>query len=240
MKISKKNIFLGTSLVFVVWIFSAIIIHYCFSSPEDRGTFGDMFGAINSLFSGLALFGIIISILIQQNELNLQRKELKDTRLEFKTNRITTIMFKQLDYLNSIIDKAVFNDSISSEQSKTRIDEFVYSIDRLYLDDKRPSVEKLINENQIVIRGTSVKVISILDGLDNLFQTYNLDKLESKQMRKIFKTNISPSFLKLLFYRSLFVQQVFSEDSKIKPVGKITVESEKKQYIRISKFGEEE
>ena len=46
----------------------------------DRGTFGDMFGGLNALFSGAAFAGIIITILLQRRELELQRKELKLTR----------------------------------------------------------------------------------------------------------------------------------------------------------------
>lgn len=55
----------------------------------NRGTFGDMFGGINSLFSGLAFAGIILTILLQRKELKLQRDELKDTRAEFKIQNET-------------------------------------------------------------------------------------------------------------------------------------------------------
>lgn len=48
------------------------------------GEFGDMFGAVNSLFSGLAFAGIILAIFLQQQELKLQRKELKQTRAELR------------------------------------------------------------------------------------------------------------------------------------------------------------
>jgi len=54
---------------------------------SDRGTFGDMFGAVNSLFSGLAFAGIIIALIFQKQELTLQRKELRDTREELKGQR---------------------------------------------------------------------------------------------------------------------------------------------------------
>ena len=43
---------------------------------SERGTFGDMFGAVNALFSGLAFVGVIIAILLQRQELQLQRTEL--------------------------------------------------------------------------------------------------------------------------------------------------------------------
>jgi len=54
-----------------------------------RGTFGDMFGSVNALFSGLALAGIILTILLQRKELKLQREELRDTRKEFETQNET-------------------------------------------------------------------------------------------------------------------------------------------------------
>ncbi len=51
--------------------------------PSDaRGTFGDMFGAVNALFSGLAFLGVVYAILLQRQELILQRQELAATRQE--------------------------------------------------------------------------------------------------------------------------------------------------------------
>ena len=44
------------------------------------GQFGDMFGSVNALFSGLALGGIVLTLLLQRQELALQRKELALTR----------------------------------------------------------------------------------------------------------------------------------------------------------------
>ena len=39
----------------------------------DRGSFGDMFGAVGALFSGLAFAGVILTIYYQTQELRLQR-----------------------------------------------------------------------------------------------------------------------------------------------------------------------
>jgi hypothetical protein len=41
-----------------------------------------MFGAVNALFSGLALAGVVCAILLQREELKLQRAELELTRQE--------------------------------------------------------------------------------------------------------------------------------------------------------------
>ena len=69
-------------LVIIIWIISGIIVWLIFNNWEKSAAFGDTFGFINSLFSGLALAAIIFTIHLQKNELALQRKELKYTRKE--------------------------------------------------------------------------------------------------------------------------------------------------------------
>ena len=49
---------------------------------SGAGTFGDMFGGVNALFSGLAFVGLIYTILVQKEELALQRKAIKDQSME--------------------------------------------------------------------------------------------------------------------------------------------------------------
>jgi hypothetical protein len=48
------------------------------------GQAGDLFGSVNSLFSGLAFAGVIVAILLQREELQLQRQELAQTRKELQ------------------------------------------------------------------------------------------------------------------------------------------------------------
>lgn len=72
--------------VFTIWLLSWILIDL-FIADSDRGTFGDKFGAINALFSGLAFAGLIVTLLYQKEELKLQREELAQTRGELKGQR---------------------------------------------------------------------------------------------------------------------------------------------------------
>ena len=51
-------------------------------SWEQRGQFGDMFGALNTLFSGLAFAALAYTLHLQRTELALQRQELAQTRAE--------------------------------------------------------------------------------------------------------------------------------------------------------------
>ncbi len=68
--------------VFLLWALSWGLLAE-FVPRAERGAFGDMFGAVNSLFSGLAFAGVIWTILLQREELRLQRREMTTTRKEF-------------------------------------------------------------------------------------------------------------------------------------------------------------
>jgi hypothetical protein len=91
-------------LAIILWFGSWFFIDYLYSDVSDRGSFGDKFGFINSLFSGLALAGIIYSIFLQQKELSLQRTELKETKEEFRDQNFQTTFFNLLKTQNQLAD----------------------------------------------------------------------------------------------------------------------------------------
>lgn len=68
----------------IIWGVSGFIIWYYFPDNQDRSTIGNMFGAINALFSGFAFLGVIITIYLQKKELEYQRIELFETKNELK------------------------------------------------------------------------------------------------------------------------------------------------------------
>ncbi|QQK58642.1 hypothetical protein FJD32_003460 [Shewanella sp. LC6] len=67
-------------LLWITWPISSLTI-------GQAGVFGDSFGIVTSMFSGLAFAGMIITILLQREELRLQREELKETRLEISEQK---------------------------------------------------------------------------------------------------------------------------------------------------------
>lgn len=81
----NKKILVLIFLTFVI-LFAGYfyIVTYFYPDLMSRGQFGDMFGGINALFSGLAFLGVIYAIWLQREELSLQRKELELTRKELK------------------------------------------------------------------------------------------------------------------------------------------------------------
>ena len=95
----KQNIE-GTKSLLWIWIVIAIIgviamwslswwlISKYIDDPTNQGSFGDMFGAVNALFSGLAFAGLIVTLLYQKEELKLQREELRETRNELNAQKL--------------------------------------------------------------------------------------------------------------------------------------------------------
>lgn len=74
--------------VIALWGLSWWLINKNINCSTERGTFGDMFGAVNALFSGLAFAGLIVTLLYQKEELKLQREELKETRNELNAQKL--------------------------------------------------------------------------------------------------------------------------------------------------------
>ncbi|HRZ21783.1 MAG TPA: hypothetical protein P5184_08955, partial [Bacteroidales bacterium] len=73
---------------FIIWFVYLIIGLFTFQDNVNAGAFGDSFGILNTLFSGLALGGVIFTVYQQKKELELQRQELKATREEMQKSTI--------------------------------------------------------------------------------------------------------------------------------------------------------
>jgi hypothetical protein len=72
-------------IIALAWLLGAwylMTYHYYTGNETKAGQLGDTFGVLNSLFAGFAFAGLVYTIL-------LQRKELKETRAEFKQQNVT-------------------------------------------------------------------------------------------------------------------------------------------------------
>jgi len=89
-KIKPLWIAIGCVLIVIMWFFLGILLPQFIVGDNigERGQFGDMFGAVNSLFSGFALIGVVFAIILQQRELRSQHKEfVKQTESQQKLLR---------------------------------------------------------------------------------------------------------------------------------------------------------
>ena len=87
-KLSNYKVLVICSSIATIIIWALTFILFATNWDKDeRGTFGDMFGAVNALFSGLAFAGLIVTLIMQHEELSLQREELAQTNDELAAQR---------------------------------------------------------------------------------------------------------------------------------------------------------
>lgn len=109
-------------IIIGLWFGSGYYIYYEWDN-DNRGSIGDMFGAINALFAGLAFAGIIYTIAIQRRELELQRKSIEMQTNELKLQREETArsadqLEQQRNLLNYQLSVAHVNELLKLKNKK--------------------------------------------------------------------------------------------------------------------------
>ncbi len=70
--------YLGLTFAVVGFVVGVIVLNWHYlhlRSPEQRGTFGDMFGGVNALFAGLAFAALIITLWMQWDQIQSQEQD---------------------------------------------------------------------------------------------------------------------------------------------------------------------
>ena len=70
----------SVSLVTGIWVLAWVLPLWLLPNWEARNQFGGMFGSVASLFSGLALIGLVYTIYMQHQQLVRSQEELAQTR----------------------------------------------------------------------------------------------------------------------------------------------------------------
>ena len=205
------RIFILLSIVMALLAFLCpFIINYFFCDWSKSGTFGETFGALNALFSGLAIAGVIVTILIQRNELKnqrielgLQRTEMQETRKEFLINRTTNLVYSQLDRFEKALtdfsisyngNKYNGNDAISFLKDN---DEYVIkppdkSNEGYNAEMKEATIKllKLYTPNKSQIEKFAHNAYNSVEVLKRLIYKTNLDVEELNDLKHLFFVNI--------------------------------------------------
>ncbi|MDP2037255.1 MAG: putative phage abortive infection protein [Ignavibacteria bacterium] len=93
-------------IVLGIWIFSWItLIVFIPDNFQKRSEFGDMFGAVNALFSGLALAGLIITIRLQSKQIKKQKKDIEQVRKDSEKQNFENVLFNLLEAQRQIIEQ---------------------------------------------------------------------------------------------------------------------------------------
>lgn len=112
-----------------IWLINLAAPSHFGWSLEERGTFGDMFGAANSLFAAFAVIGVAWSISMQRTELSYTREDrdrtkkiLEDQQSNLKTQRFEATFFQLFTAFNGIIDAMEITYRIAKDKSSNMAD----------------------------------------------------------------------------------------------------------------------
>jgi len=142
-----------------LWLVTPVLLVLVLSDWTKRGTFGDLFGSVNALFSGLALLGIIATILLQQKELSLSTRELRNSAKALRKQVELAADTARLQVLPSLI-----------QTQKTRIN----SIDQIYGGNEFNGIEEQ-DYNANVVREVIERLGAAIENAPN-----ELEDLKSK------------------------------------------------------------
>ena len=216
----KENVTIGRIIcwsvigVFVMWA-STFILYFFISKSEERGQFGDMFGAVNALFSGLAFAGLILTLILQRKELTLQRDELEQTRDEFveqnktmKRQRFENTFFNLMSLHQHITDNLEYHcpdgADLFEAEGREVFKKFYLEKDNFngtrgvkgYLEDK--ALDRLLDYNGIDVFN---HYFHFFDGILNYVDTSELlEDKERYQYAVMLRNTLSDNERYLMFY----------------------------------------
>jgi hypothetical protein len=94
LKDNNRSFYKRKKIGFIAIAAFVFVTSICFWGWSNRGPEDNVFEIINVLFSGFAFAILMITVLMQKEELELQRNELRETRAEFKQQNQTLIQQK--------------------------------------------------------------------------------------------------------------------------------------------------
>jgi hypothetical protein len=112
----SKLLLAMVAVVIALWACCFLAVSHFLPSWAERGQFGDLFGSINALFSGLAFAGLIATIYLQRTELALQREELKLQREEMVASRAE--LAAQVAVQKAMLQVSIGQIRVNAEQAR--------------------------------------------------------------------------------------------------------------------------
>lgn len=185
----------------------------------DANSFGDLYGALNTLFSGFAFLGVIVSIMIQSEELNDTRREIAKQTVQFSSQ--TDAMYKQsfentffqlLGLNNEIVKSATVNISVNDKNGngirlsgegrevfKEYRDYFSIFKEQHYYVPIGDTYEIFHNEVDDVLGHYFRSIYQALKLIDGAL----LDNVQKKEYANMLRAQLSKHELEMLFYNCL-------------------------------------
>ena len=155
---SKNHLLIKLILMVVlIWGLSAVLIMIFLSEWSDRGTFGDLFGAVNALFSALAFAVLIYTIILQREEIKQNREEIVLNRKELEKS--SKLQRKAQDVLIKQVEQTHLSAKMNA--MRTLVDYYNNQI------SNPKSTEETIEKARLKRRQIISQIDNLIDGLND-------------------------------------------------------------------------
>lgn len=212
---NKKDInlslFVILSTIFIMGIIIGTYLIFNKEDPNVRGTFGDMFGAANALFTGLSFVGLLVTILLQRRDMNEQRHEMTLQSFEstffnlLNIHRETVSALEKKRINKKTSGGITIEKDISSKGTAVFIYIFTRYIDHLPTDKKfnDESYIKVFKQNWEILGHYFRSIEILLITIDNLDLKKQNDLNYKQRYVDILKSQLSEYETALIFYHFL-------------------------------------
>lgn len=192
--------------------------------PEDAGPFGDMYGALNTLFSGFAFAGVIVALIYQRAELKLQRKELRLQRKELEYQR-EELKLSRTELAGQKEQLAAQNETLNAQLSEATFFQLIRLHRELVDTFKRPSsigagadefralYMDFIKRSKNISKDTHNKPESSLDEIKKFYSNYW--SADGKLLERYYKVTavilefiINPAIKNGSVYKKIVISQI--------------------------------
>lgn len=190
---------------------------------ESLGVFGDSFNVLTSLFTGMAFAGVIISVILQTQELKEARTEFRGQKEALQNQEFDNKFFQMLNLLTSITE----NFNIESDSKK-------YQGKETFEFLKNKFQEYIQNENYQSQNGNKfLDFQSAFNDFNNTYDTtfkyyfinlyqilkyinvYIEDAKEAKEYTNMLRAQLTKNQLVLLAYNAIGVQNFTTNDYQL-------------------------
>ena len=205
-------------IVFAVWMVSWACINIFIQEDAVRGQFGDQFGAVNALFSGLAFAALIYTIYLQRIEIKQTQDEMKSQNETLALQRFESSFFSLMGMFNEIMGGFEVEIKDQNGQQQTykgvgifrrlyRVFQSDFALSVMRLDSNPPPDDKVYFKYCDVLqdsKGVFYQYFRILHRTIKFIFSSDLPADRKFEYFKIIRSLLSDDELLILFYNCRF------------------------------------
>lgn len=236
----KNSLYISITIVLLIIFIAGSLILLIFNfNLEKGGQFGDAFGIVNVFFSGMAFLMIYRSLRLQQEQLDIQKEELRESRKELYENRVTNVIYKQIEMVTKLVDDLEYN-QFKGVDALDRIYATIEDILPLDLEDQAKKV-KWLKDNEHFLALMSILLYSLFERYRNSLHLISsilskspLEEIEKQHYVKLFQENFSFSLIRTIETYDLACKII--SDGSIYENSLFQQTQDTQQVYRMSKF----